>query len=78
MRRAGHVSRVGEKRNTCGVLVLKPEGNRPLGTPRHRRDDSIKIDLKEVGLEGMVWIRLTQNKHKCLTVVNTVMDFWLT
>jgi hypothetical protein len=45
MRWAGHVARMGEKRNACRILVGKPEGNRPVGPPRHRRVDNIKIDL---------------------------------
>jgi hypothetical protein len=48
MRRAGHVARIWEK-NAYRVLVGKPEGKRPLGTPRHRWVHSIKIDIREVG-----------------------------
>jgi hypothetical protein len=49
MRWAGHVVRVGEKRGVCSVLVGKPDGKRPLGRPRRRRDDFIKMDFQEVG-----------------------------
>jgi hypothetical protein len=45
----GHVAGIEEKRNVCGVLVRKPEGNRPLGRPRHRADYSIGMDPKEMG-----------------------------
>jgi hypothetical protein len=53
MRWAGHVTRMGERRGLFRVSVGKPEGKRPLGRPRHRREDNIKIDLQEVGCEGM-------------------------
>ena len=45
----GHVARMGEKRGVCRVLVGNPEGKRPLGRPRHRGEDNIKMDLQEVG-----------------------------
>jgi len=56
MRWAGHVARMGEKRGLYRVLVGKPEGKRPLGRPRRRWDDNIKMDLQEVGCGGMDWI----------------------
>jgi hypothetical protein len=49
MRWAGHVARMGKKRGVYGVLVGKPEGKRPLGRSRRRREDNIKLDLQEVG-----------------------------
>jgi hypothetical protein len=49
MRWSGHVARMGEKRNVCRLLVGKPEGRRPLGRPRHRWMDNIRMDLVEVG-----------------------------
>jgi hypothetical protein len=48
MRWAGHVARIGKKRNAYRILVGKPEGKRPLGRPRRRRVDNIKIDLREI------------------------------
>jgi hypothetical protein len=54
MRWAGHVARKGEKRNACRILVGKPEGKRPLGSPRRRLMDNIKIDLRERGWDGMI------------------------
>jgi hypothetical protein len=51
----GHVARMGEKRNTYRVLVRKPEGKRPLGRPRRRWVDNIKMDLREIEL---IWIRI--------------------
>jgi hypothetical protein len=49
---------MGEKRNACRILVGKPEGKRPLGRPRRRWDDNIKMDLTETGWGGMDWIDL--------------------
>jgi hypothetical protein len=59
MRSTGHVARMGEKRNSYRILVGKPEGKRPLGIPRRRWMDNIKIDLREIGWDGMDWIDLT-------------------
>jgi hypothetical protein len=55
MRWAGHVARVGEERKVYKVLVGKTEGKRPLGIPRRRWEDGIRMDLREIGLGG-VWI----------------------
>jgi hypothetical protein len=52
MRRAGHVARMGEERSAYRILIGRPEGRRPLGRPRRRREDNIKIDLQEVGCGG--------------------------
>jgi hypothetical protein len=57
MRWAGHVANMGEKRGAYRILKGRPEGRRPLGRPRCRWDDNIKIDLQEVGW-GMDWIKL--------------------
>jgi hypothetical protein len=53
MRWAGHVARVGETKDAYRILVGKPEGNRPLGRPRRRWVDNIKIDLREIGWYGL-------------------------
>jgi hypothetical protein len=53
MRWAGHVARIGEKRGVCRVLVGKPEGKRPLGRPRHKWEDNVKMNLREVGCGGV-------------------------
>ena len=55
---AGHVARMGESRGAYGVLVGRTEGKKPLGRPRLRRKDNMKMDLQEVGCEGMDWIEL--------------------
>jgi hypothetical protein len=62
MRWAGHVARMGEKRGAYRILVGRPEGRRPLGRPRRRREDNIKMDL-EVGW-GMDWIELAQHRDR--------------
>jgi len=54
--------------------VRKPEGKRPLGRPRHRWEDNIKIDLQEVGCKGMDWIKLAQDRDRWRALVNVVMD----
>ena len=64
MRWAGHVARIGKGRDVYRVLVGKPEGKRPLGSPRRRWEDNIKIDLQEVGCEGMDWIELAQDRDR--------------
>jgi hypothetical protein len=58
MRWSGHVAQIGEKRNAYRILATKPEVTRPLGRPRCRRVDNIKIDLRETGWYGMDWIDL--------------------
>ena len=59
---AGRVARIGERRGVYRVLVGKPEGKRPLGRPRRRWEDNIKMDLQEVGCEGTDWIELGQDR----------------
>ena len=60
MRRAGYVARMGERRGVYRVLVGKPEGMRPLGRPRHRWEDNIKMDLQEVGTQQSLYIAATR------------------
>jgi hypothetical protein len=64
MRWAGHVARMEERRDIIWVLVEKPEGKRPLGRPRCRWDENIKMDLQEVGCGGVDWIDLSQNRDR--------------
>jgi hypothetical protein len=77
MRWAGHVARMGEKRNVYRLMVGKPEGKRPLGRPRRRCADNIKIDLREVGLDQLDWIGLAQDSDKWRALVNAVMNLWV-
>jgi hypothetical protein len=74
MRWAEHVARMGEKRNAYRLLVGKPEGKRPLGRPRRRWVDNIKIDLLEIGWGGVDWIGFAQDREKWRALVNAVMN----
>jgi len=74
MRWAGHVVHMGEERGVYRVLVGKPEGKSPLGRPRRRWVDSIRMDLQEVGCGCMDWIRLAQDRDRWRTLVSAVMN----
>jgi hypothetical protein len=74
MRWAGHVVRMGEKRNAYRLLVGKPEGKRPLGRPRRRWVDNIRIDLEEVGWGDVDWIGLSQDRNRWRALVNSVLN----
>jgi hypothetical protein len=65
---------MGEKRGAYRVLVGRSEGRRPLGRPRRRWEDNIKMDLREVGRVGMNWIELAQYRERWRTLVNAVMN----
>jgi hypothetical protein len=65
---------MGEGRGAYRVLVGRPEGRRPLGRPRHRWEDNIKMDLQEVGWRGMDWINMAQDRDRWRTVVSAVMN----
>ena len=74
MRWAGHVARMGEGRGVYRVLVGKPDGKRPLGRPRRRWVDNIRMDLLEVGCGYMDWIGLAQGRDRWRTLVSAVMN----
>jgi len=74
MRWAGYVVRVGEERGVYRVLVGKLVGRRPLGRPRHRWVDNIRMDLQEVGCGYMDWIGLAQDRDSWQTLVSAVMN----
>jgi hypothetical protein len=74
MRWAGHVARMGEKRNVYWLLVGKSEGKRPPGRPRRRWIDNIKMNLLEIGLSVVDWIGLAQDKYRWRALVNAVMN----
>jgi len=68
---------MGKSRGVHRVWVGKPEGMRPLGRPRHRWKDNIKMDLQEVGCEGMDWIDLAQDWDRWQALVNAVKNLWV-
>ena len=77
MRWAGHVARMDEERGVYRVLVGKLEGRRPLGRPRRRLVDNIKMDLQEVRCVYMDWIGLAQDRDRWWTLVSAVMNLWV-
>jgi hypothetical protein len=64
---------MGEKRGAYRILMGRPEGRRPLGRPRHRWEDNIKMDLQEVGWGDMDWIEVVQDRDRWWALVNAVM-----
>jgi hypothetical protein len=74
MRWAGHVARMGEKRNAYRLLVGKPEGKRPVGRPTLRLVDNIRMDLGEVGWGDVDWIGLAKDRNWWRALVNSVLN----
>jgi len=70
----GHVARVVKERGLYRVLVGKPEGRRPLGRPRRRWVDNIRMDLQEVECGYMDWTELAQDRDRWRTLVSAVMN----
>jgi hypothetical protein len=77
MRWTGHVTHM-ERRGVYRVLVGRPEGKRPLRRLRHRWEDNIKMDLREICINGANWIQLAQDRVQWQTFVNTEMNLWVT
>ena len=75
MRWPGHAAPIGEETGVYRVSVGKPEGKRPLGRPRSRWVDNIRMDLQEVGCGYMDWIGLAQDRDRWRTLVIAVMNF---
>jgi hypothetical protein len=71
---AGHVARMGEERDEYRVLMGKPEGKRPLGKPRRRWEDVIRMDLREIGWGSVDWIQLAQDRDRWRGLVNMAMN----
>jgi hypothetical protein len=74
MRWAGHVAHMGEERKVYEVLLGKPEVKTLLGRPRRRWEGGIRMDLREIGLGGVDWIRLSQDRDRWWAVVSAVMN----
>jgi hypothetical protein len=74
LRCAGHVALMGEKKNAYRLLVGKPEGKRPLGRPRRRWVDNIRMDLGEVGWVDVDWIGLAKDRNRWRALVNSVLN----
>jgi hypothetical protein len=73
MKWAGHVARIREGRIAYRILVGRPEERRPLGRPRRRWEDNIKVDLQEVGWDGVDWIDMAPDRDRWRVLVNAVM-----
>jgi hypothetical protein len=74
MRWVGYVAHMGEVRGAYNILIGKPEGRRPLGRPRRRWEDNIKMDLGEIGFGDVDWIRLAQDRNRWRDLVNMAMS----
>jgi hypothetical protein len=74
MRWAGHVACMAEVRGAYNILVGRPEWRRPLGRPRRRWEDNIKMDIREIGFGDVDWINLAQDRDRWWAIVNTVMN----
>jgi len=68
---------MGERRGVCRVLVGKSEGKRPLGRPSRRQEDNIKVDLQEVGVGCMDWIKVAQDRDRWRELVNAAINLWV-
>jgi hypothetical protein len=77
MRLAVHVPRIEEGRIVYRILFGRPEGKRPLGRPRRRWEDNIKLDIGEIGIDGANWIQLAQDRIRWRAFVNTVLNLWV-
>jgi hypothetical protein len=74
MRWAEHVTRMGDERNVYRVLIGKPEGKRPLGRPRSRWENGIRMDLRDIGWGSVDWIQLAQDRDRWRALVNSGMN----
>ena len=74
LRWAGHVARMEEGRRTLKILTGKPTGNRPLGRPRRRWEDNIRIDLEEIGINAGNWVDSAQDRNYWRAFVNAALN----
>jgi hypothetical protein len=65
---------MGEMQNVYKILVSKTEGKRPCERFRHRWEDNVRMDLREIGWEGVDWMHLSEDNYQCQTLMNTVMN----
>jgi hypothetical protein len=72
-----HVAHIGEIRNAYKILVGIPEGKRPLGRPRRRWEDNIRMDIREKKWEVVDWIHLAQDRNQWRVLVNMVKNLWV-
>jgi hypothetical protein len=77
MRWVGHVARMGKKQNAYRLLVGRPEGKRPLGRPRRRWVDNVRMDLREVRWGHVDWIGLAQDRNRWRALVNSILNLWV-
>jgi hypothetical protein len=77
IRWAGHVARMGKVRGAYNILDGRHEGRRPLGRPRRRWEDNIKMDLREIGFGDVDWIHLARDGDRWWALLNTVMNLWV-
>ena len=70
LRRAGHVARMEEGRSAFKILTVKPTGKKPLGRPRRRWEDNIRMDVEEIGINARNWVDSAQDRNYWRTVVN--------
>jgi hypothetical protein len=77
MRWMGHAACIVEIINAYEILVGKPEGKKLLRGPRHRWENSIRMDLRETGWEGVDWIHLAHDMDQWQALMNMVMNFWV-
>jgi len=74
MRWAGHVARMEDRRGAYRVLMWRPDGRGPLGRPRCRWEENLKIDIQKVGWGGMDWLALAQDRDRWRALVNAVIN----
>ena len=75
LRWEGHVARMEEGRSAFKILTGKPTGKRPLGKPRRRWEDNIRIDLEEIGINAGNWVDSAQNRNYWRALVNAALNF---